>query len=272
MLTTHDMSPLSYKRQLAKRFDRASQSYDAYADFQKIILERLLSKLPMESADFVLDLGTGTGQALEQLANKLEPASCVALDLSQRMLEVASSQFFHLKNIHYVCTDAESLPLCSNVFDLIFSSLTIQWCLTPSNLFDELYRAIQPGGYVVFSTLLEGSMPEISNAWHGLDDQKHIHEYMDAESLLSCVRVGGFDLISSETSCVSMIFESPESAIHSLKKVGASLVSSSCDQSISPTKWKAFLRQYEGQRNESGIPLSYQVAFVVARKPFSCQE
>ncbi|MEO9273563.1 hypothetical protein ABFY09_01785 [Marinomonas sp. 5E14-1] len=56
MLTNYDVSPFSYKRQLAKRFDRASLFYDTYVDFQK-----MLSQLPVESVDRVLDLDAGTG-------------------------------------------------------------------------------------------------------------------------------------------------------------------------------------------------------------------
>jgi malonyl-CoA O-methyltransferase len=69
-----------------------------------------------------------------------------------------------------------------------------------------------------------------------------------------------------------MWFDSPESAIYSLKKVGASLIASDGDQSVSPSKWKAFLLEYEKQRNEFGIPLSYQVSFVVAQRPINIQE
>lgn len=272
MLTKYDVSPLSYKRQLAKRFDRAASLYDTYADFQRIVLKKLLSQLPVESADSVLDLGTGTGQALEQLTSRLTPASCIALDLSLQMLGVASTRFSHSQNVHYVCSDAEALPFSVNAFDCIFSSLAVQWCLQPRKLFNELYRVTKPGGFMVFSTLLEGSMPEVDRAWLSLGEQKRVHEYMSEASLLDCLASSGFERISSEESCISMVFETAESAIHSLKKVGASLISPNLHAPLSPAKWKAFLRQYESQRGSEGVPLSYQVAFVVARKPINCQE
>lgn len=274
MLITRDipLPALDYKRQLAKRFDRASLSYDSYAEFQKIVLERLLTMLPLSMANAVLDLGTGTGQALGVLSEKLTPTCCVALDLSQQMLAVASVQCSSLQNAHYVCADAEQLPFQQASFDLVFSSLAMQWCLAPKDLFDELYRVTKPGGYVVFSTLLEGSMPEISQAWLGLDDKKHVHQYMAAESLFDCVKAGNFNVLSSDCSDVSMWFDSPEGAIYSLKKVGASLISSDVSNALPPSKWKHFLNEYEKQRGDLGIPLSYQVAFVVAQKPIFIQE
>ncbi|WP_421855272.1 malonyl-ACP O-methyltransferase BioC [Marinomonas sp.] len=269
MLITPDISALSYKRQLAKRFDRASLSYDSYADFQKIVLDRLFAILPLSQADVVVDLGTGTGQALGILSEKLTPKCNIALDLSPQMLAVASEHFSALQNTHYVCADAERLPLQDKSCDLVFSSLAIQWCLSPLDLFKELCRVTKPGGYVVFSTLSQGSMPEISKAWRGLDNKEHVHQYMTLDALVDCVEASELNLLSSELSDISMWFDSPESAIYSLKKVGASLIASDGDKPISPSKWKAFLLEYEKQRNEFGIPLSYQVSFVVAQRPIS---
>lgn len=272
MLITPDTSTLSYKRQLAKRFDRASRSYDTYADFQKIVLDRLLAMLPLCQADVVLDLGTGTGQALETLSAQLSPSCNIALDLAPQMLAVASERYSTLPNTYYLCADAERLPIRDESCDLVFSSMAIQWCLSPLGLFKELYRATRPGGYVVFSTLSQGSMPEISKAWRGLDDKEHVHQYMALDALLDCVKASGLNLLSSRLSDVPMWFDSPENAIYSLKKVGASLIAADGNQSISPSKWKAFLHEYEKQRDENGIPLSYQVSFVVAQRPISIQE
>ncbi|WP_111639184.1 malonyl-ACP O-methyltransferase BioC [Marinomonas shanghaiensis] len=267
MLITPDISTLSYKRQLAKRFDRASRSYDSYADFQKIVLDRLLAMLPLSQADVVLDLGTGTGQALGILSQQLKPKCNIALDLSPQMLTVARERFSALPNLHCVCADAERLPFQEKSCDLVFSSLAVQWCLSPLDLFNELFRVTKPGGYVVFSTLSQGSMPEISQAWVGLDSQRHVHDYMAQDALLDCIKASGLNLLSSQLSDILMWFDSPEAAIYSLKKVGASLIAGDAHSSVSPTRWKAFLREYEKQRDERGVPLSYQVSFIVAQRP-----
>jgi len=272
MQTIPDRSSLSYKSQLARRFDRASHSYDAYAEFQQRVLQHLLRRLTVSSANVVMDLGTGTGQALGVLAQKLQPISCIALDLSQQMLVVAREQSSLLQNTHYVCADAEHLPIRNASCDVIFSSLAIQWCLSPRDLFKELYRVTQPGGYMVLSTLSQGSMPEIDQAWLGLDSQPHTHQYMTKEALLDCVTASQWNLLSSELSDMVMWFESPVSAIDSLKKVGASFISSEKNSTMAPSKWKAFLREYEKQRGDLGIPLSYQVVFVVAQKPIPTED
>ncbi len=266
MLIPHDLPAFGYKKQLARRFDRASQSYDSYAEFQRIVLERLLSLLPTQPADVVVDLGTGTGQALASLSSVFQPTSCVALDLSAQMLSVARTRSSSLENIQFVCADAEQLPFQSSSCDVVFSSLAIQWCLAPEALFEELYRVTKPGGYVIFSTLSQDSMPEIRQAWSALDDKEHVHQYMSIAALLECVSASGWRISSAELSRVPMWFDSAEEAIDSLKKVGASLITSDSPSTMSPSVWKCFLHEYSKQKTDLGIPLSYQVAFVVAQK------
>ncbi|MBR7888703.1 malonyl-ACP O-methyltransferase BioC [Marinomonas sp. A79] len=275
MLIPHETPALNYKKQLAKRFDRASYSYDAYADFQRQVLKHLLELLPTTAADVVMDLGTGTGQALESLLSIYQPQSCIALDLSQHMLSVAESRASLLERrgaLHYVCADAEQLPIATSSCQLIFSSLALQWCLHPSALFAELYRATAPGGFLVFSSLCQGSMAEVRHAWRALDDQEHVHQYEPIDTLKKSVTGAGWTLMSAELSRVTMYFESAQKSIDSLKKIGASLMAKESTSAMSPSKWKAFLREYETQRDEQGVPLSYQVSYIVARKPMSSQE
>ncbi|MBJ7536813.1 malonyl-ACP O-methyltransferase BioC [Marinomonas transparens] len=267
MPITPDTPLFDYKQRVAKRFDRASHSYDAYAHFQKKVLGRLVGLLPVEKASSIVDLGAGTGKALNVLSEKLNPDHCVVLDLSCQMLAVARTKAPKTLNATYVCADAEALPFANESFDLIFSSLAIQWCLTPEALFKELNRVVKPGGYVVFSTLSQNSMPEIRRAWQGLDDDEHHHHYIAHDSLLAVISQCGFTASYSELTNMVMWFDSPEDAIYSLKKVGASFISPSPRGAVSASKWRAFLDQYEHQRGECGIPLSYQVAFVVMQKP-----
>lgn len=274
MQTIYDHeSPQFYKRQVAQRFDRAATTYDAYGQFQQLVLDYLAKTIPVDQADSVLDLGTGTGRALPLLSSILSPELLLAVDLSSQMLAQARSsaqrepQITVPDNSAFVCADAESLPFCEESFALVFSSLALQWCLHPKVLFDGLFRVLKPGGHLVFATLCQGSMTEINQAWQGVDDEPRINRYASLDGLLNQLSVSSFRTASARLESMTMFFESPEKAMHSINKVGAGLVADAREP-ISPSRWKAFLKQYERQRTNTGIPLSYQVAFVVAQKPF----
>lgn len=273
MQTIYDHeSPQFYKRQVAQRFDRAATTYDVYGQFQQLVLDYLAKTIPVEQADSVLDLGTGTGRALPLLSSILSPELLLAVDLSSQMLAQARSASqkepqITVPDSAFVCADAESLPFCDESFALVFSSLALQWCLHPKVLFDGLLRVLKPGGHLVFATLCQGSMAEVNQAWQGVDDEPRINRYAALDVLLNQLSVSSFCTASARLESMTMFFESPEKAMHSINKVGAGLVADA-RQPISPSRWKAFLKQYERQRTNAGIPLSYQVAFVIAQKPF----
>ncbi|WP_067016897.1 malonyl-ACP O-methyltransferase BioC [Marinomonas spartinae] len=256
----------SYKQQVAQRFDRAAVTYDVYARFQQQVLERLFQVLPQMTVDSVLDLGTGTGRAIPLLRSLFSPNRLLAMDLSQQMLSQARIGV-HSQETSFICADAEALPFADETFDLVLSSLALQWCLRPDVLFDGLYQAVKPGGYIVFSTLCHGSMPQIDQAWKSLDDNIHVNQYSTYASLLEQVSKGGWAVTAAALESITMWFDSPEEAIDSIKKVGAGLVTGQAPKGMSPSKWRAFLQQYAQLRQAAGVPLSYQVAFIVAQKP-----
>ncbi|WP_460752839.1 malonyl-ACP O-methyltransferase BioC [Marinomonas epiphytica] len=257
-------STIGYKRQVAKRFDRAAMTYDEYGLFQQEVLQSLFNLIPEQYFSSALDVGTGTGQAIGVLSQRAQ--TLTALDLSSRMIEQARAEFSFESNVNYVCADMEKLPFPNKVTSLVFSSLALQWCLSLNDVFSELYRVLDDKGFLVFATLSQGSMPEIQEAWQGVDEQSHIHHYVSHDNLLKAVCLAGFDIREQRLDTVTMWFNSPEKAIHSLTKVGASLVGKRGDSALAPGKWRRFLQQYAKQKSQQGVPLSYQVSFVVAYK------
>lgn len=67
--------------------------------------------------------------------------------------------------VEWLVADAESLPFPSDSFDVVFSNLMVQWCDDPRTVFAECRRVLRPGGRLVLSTLLEGTLTELKQAW-----------------------------------------------------------------------------------------------------------
>ncbi|MDT8282579.1 MAG: methyltransferase domain-containing protein, partial [Gammaproteobacteria bacterium] len=113
-----------------RAFDRAAQGYDEVAVLQNEVCNRLLEKLDVVkiSPQRILDAGTGTGFAIPALFARYRKAQLVALDLSENMLGQTGRHSGFLRSPQRVCADMQHLPFEDNVFDLIFSSLSLQWC------------------------------------------------------------------------------------------------------------------------------------------------
>jgi len=96
----------------------------------------------------VLDLGSGTGSAYEQLINY----ETTAIDPDKKMLELNT---FENKVLGF----AEKLPFEDNSFDNIFCSFVWRNVSDTNKAFNEVYRVLRPGGKFV---LLDMTRPKNS--------------------------------------------------------------------------------------------------------------
>ena len=119
-----------------KIFDRAASTYDAHAVLQNQIIDNLFERLDLIKIkpSFALELGCGTGRTTPLLQKKFNNLNLFNYDISEGMLEFAKSKnslgLFSLissKKNYYICGDIDYLPFKEEVFDLIWSSSTLQW-------------------------------------------------------------------------------------------------------------------------------------------------
>lgn len=251
-----------YKKQIIKSFDRAALTYDSFANFQERVLTRLLTLCPALSKPACLDLGCGTGNGASFL-NALS-GSVVALDFSSEMLAQARIKY---GNNVLVCADAERLPFAAESFDLVLSNLMMQWSKRPTQLIEEVAYTLRHDGYFLASTLCRGSMAEIEQCWRNVDGCPHINHYLAYDEQVAELLPACLELEFCACEPLTMWFDMPEDAIHSIKKIGASvLIDNGQKQRISPSAWYSFLSEYEKLREDQGIPLTYQVMYFLLRK------
>ena len=79
------------KQSVRRSFERAAPAYDEVAVLQREIGDRMLERLDYVRLDprLVLDLGCGTGYAVEGLQNRFRKARVLALDFAFGMLRQA---------------------------------------------------------------------------------------------------------------------------------------------------------------------------------------
>ncbi len=164
------------KQKVARAFSRAAHSYDHHNELQRRSGETLLAHLPAQ-AEVGLDLGCGSGwfgPALKQRANRL-----LALDLSAAMLQQAGTR----ADMIPLCADMDAPPLAEQSLDFIFANLCLQWSSNTAAWLSNWSARLKPGGVMVFSTLLDGSLAELARSWQQLDSHAHINQFMQAQTL-----------------------------------------------------------------------------------------
>lgn len=138
------------KETIIKNFSRCAYTYDRYAKVQKCAALELLNLLAEDGIGKILEIGCGTGNYTLLLREKFSSSQIKAIDVSERMIEVASRKIKN-KGVNFIVADAETINL-NESFDLITSNACFQW-------FNDLDRAIikyknllKTNGIILFST------------------------------------------------------------------------------------------------------------------------
>ena len=255
------------KLQVARTFSRAAKTYDGAATLQQIVAARARLGLPeLAFGSAILDLGCGTGFETRSLVQRYPDADVTCLDLSEGMLAYASTQP-GLQNCKWLVGDIEELPFGENRFDLVFSSLAIQWCDCFSEVLEQVRQVLKPGGTFVFSTLAAGSLHELEHAWQSVDRKPHVNSYeSDAQQRQRVLSSG----LAVDTFCQKteiLYYPSVVHLLREMKALGANAVVKSEQHGLSGRQVLKNLSQgYQPFATDKGLPASYQVLYGVLKK------
>ncbi len=250
------------KRAISNAFGKAAATYDEHAAFQRDIGHRLLRQLPEDLTGFkVLDLGCGTGYFSERL--KCSGAEVVCADLSPAMLEHARQRCGD-KAMTYVHADAENLPFAESEFDIVFSSLALQWCDDLSVPIREIRRVLKPSGKAYFSTLVEGTLEELKQSWRKIDSHQHVNEFITFNQVKIALAQAQSTKHHLNLAEVTVWYESAFSLMRDLKGIGANHIKTRTQGLTSRRALIQVEQAYEQFRSQQGsLPATYQVCLGV---------
>jgi len=274
------MSDMGINKQvIARSFGLAAEHYDSVAHFQRWVGNELLKLIPASKNIRLLDLGTGTGYFLKPLSQNFSAESLVALDLSEGMIRhvvdhvcvdhnVVNSAAPQNSALSCVVGDADNLPFADGSFDLIFSSLAIQWCSDLEELFSEVSRVLAPKGIFACSTLLDGSLHELKAAWQSVDSTQHVNDFYALSDYRRAAQAAKFNLECFEQRQHVLQYKQVKELTRELKMLGAHNMTPERAKGLTgKSKMKRFLETYERFRASSGfVTATYEVGFAVLLK------
>jgi len=262
------------KQKIRRAFDRAANSYDDAAVLQKEVCSRLLEKLEYIklSPQMILDAGVGTGEAVAPLMRRYKKSHIVALDLSEKMLAKALGHGSLLRKPQLVCADLEQLPFSENSFDLIFSSLTLQWCNDLPATMRGLLRVLKPGGLLMFTTFGPDTLKELRACWHKIDDAVHVNQFTDMHDVGDGLIQTGFANPVMEAETITVNYKNVDKLMADLRAIGANATAEGGRAGLTTPSVLSKLRlAYDIYRVEELLPASYEVVYGHAWKPAANQ-
>lgn len=139
-------------------FDQEASEYDTWYQsnlgkfVDQVETELAFSLFKPEGEMKILDVGCGTGN----FSIKLAEMGCkvIGIDKSEKMLEEAKRKA-EIKglNIEFLNMDVYDIELSDESFDGVFSMAAFEFIKRPKKAYDEMYRVLKKGGYLLIGTI-----------------------------------------------------------------------------------------------------------------------
>ena len=262
-----DLIPRLDLKAVQRAFDSASHRYDEHAVLQHEVASRLLSRLSYLKIKpgLILDIGAGTGRPTHELMKRYPAAKILALDLSLLMLKVACKRGRVFRRPAVVCAHAQQLPLADASVDMVFSSLSLQWCDHPQEAFSEIHRVLKPDGVVLFSTFGPDTLKELRSSWSVVDSEEHVHGFMDMHDVGDVMVQAGLQEPVMEREVITLTYDHVRDVMRDLKYIGASNALYNRPRGLmGKDKFKRLEAAYEKWRRDGRLPASYEVVYGTA--------
>ena len=132
------------KKEVTDFFDNLADSWDSGMVKTESIINEILDAADVTQGKTVLDVACGTGVLIPDYI-KRNVNKCVAVDISEKMLEIAKEKFSKYDNIEFLCADAENLCL-QEKFDCAVIYNAFPHFINSDCLFRSLSDCLKPDG------------------------------------------------------------------------------------------------------------------------------
>ena len=133
-------------------FDQVYSNYDLMNDFMSLGIHRfwkknLINMMSPSCKKSLIDVACGTGDVGKLFLNNTNDTSKVTcVDPNESMISQGKQKLSNYKNINWIISSAEKLPLSDNLFDYYTISFGLRNTKNLDNVLSEAYRVLKPGG------------------------------------------------------------------------------------------------------------------------------
>jgi len=219
-------------------FDQVYSKYDLMNDFISLGIHRfwkksLINIMNPSSNKSLVDVACGTGDIGKLfLDNTRERSEVICVDPNKGMISEGKQKLSNYKNIKWVNSAAENLPLKDNLFDYYTISFGLRNTKNLDKTLSEAYRVLKPGGRFLcleFSKIQNSNLDFIYKKYSKLIPHigqlivgdkkpyeyliKSIEEFINQEELIDLMKKNNF------TKCSYRNFSGGIVSIHSGWKI-----------------------------------------------------
>lgn len=171
------------KKEVSAFFDSLADSWDNDMIKTQWKIDKILDAAEVTEGKTVLDVACGTGVLIPDYLER-NVKKCIAVDLSERMIEIAKSKFGKYENVEFLCADAEQYDF-SEMFDSIVIYNAFPHFVNRKLLFENLSKFLKTGGRI---TVAHGMSREALIKHHSGNAEKVSTVLPEAEELAEIMK------------------------------------------------------------------------------------
>ncbi len=150
---------MSRKAAISRRFSQSAPTYESNAALQDAVAEKLAGLLPPMKSKRVLEIGCGTGILTRRLLKRYGEAHFLITDVCPEMVSRCRERCKRAPNAAFAAMDGDRLAT-DFAFDVIASSMCLQWFDDPPESLERQRRRLSSGGLAAYATLGGDNFPE----------------------------------------------------------------------------------------------------------------
>lgn len=250
-------------KSVADTFSHAASLYKQHDVLQRITAKTLQGNAILTG--HLADIGCGPGTCFSDFSSV---SNVIAIDIAAGMLEQVRLNYPQYSTLN---CDAQSLTLSANSVDSVYSNLALQWCDDFPKAVNEIERVLVDNGVCSLAIVADGSLPELQTLGF------RTNQFTSMPSLLSAFGVkdvsmqscnSHWTVLQAKVEKVTVYFADLRSLLYSIKGVGASAgqAGSQSRAMLSKSAWQERVVLAQGLATEKGIPLTYHIAYIHAKK------
>jgi len=196
--------------------EKLSKNFNKKRVLDSFTLNKIVNKISkfLKEADYVLDLGCGSGRILVPLAKRLPSVNFLGLDISSSMLSAAKKYSVKggLKNIHFVKQDMNDDKwvgaLAEKSFNGIILFQSIHFASNTYRLLDRVSKLLKENGVIIIASTSHKQFFELpySKAFPGVLELE-LNRTPNTQSLIQFLRTRGFRAVTNEQIEVKINFK-----------------------------------------------------------------
>ncbi|MEI7669202.1 MAG: methyltransferase domain-containing protein [Pseudomonadota bacterium] len=237
-------------KKLANDFSKSALRYDENAILQANVQDKLFAKIKpfIAKNSKILDAGCGTGRLLRKNAN----CNIIQLDIAYNMCAFASKNGEKIIN-----GNIASLPFSDESFDVVFSSLALQWLPDIEIALQELRRVLRKNGILAVSFFGKSTLQELKESFANFDNYQHVSDFSDININSNC-----------ETEIITEYYPDVYSIMRSLKVIGASNKLKNRQKNLMTTNKIKKINAYYNEKFAKNdlLPVTWEIIYLIEKK------